>query len=247
MIGLNKNEIKVFKTLNMNPQAVADIVRKTKMPRMTVHTVLLRLKKERLAKTVRSESGKRLTWCRHDDSRIEEQIGAAKKTLLGFEDRKMSKGYVAYQGKKEVADVLMNLTIRKDGARMYSIQSSKNWALWIKLMGKEWVNKHNRAVVKHKLLALTIHSPEAPDDIKKDKDITDAYKGRLGNSHAIPEEFLPRGLSLYIFEDTILLVDLQKVEAISFTNHNMASFLIKMFTFMFEQSEREEFFQKFGR
>lgn len=247
MIGLNKNEIKVFKTLNMNPRAVADIVRKTKMPRMTVHTVLLRLKKQGLAKTVRSESGKRLTWCRHDDSRIEEQIGAAKKTLLGFEDRKMSKGYVAYQGKKEVADALMNLTVRKDGARMYSIQSSKNWALWLKLMGKDWVNKHNRAVVKHKLLALTIHSPEAPDDIKKDKDITDAYKGRLGNSHAIPEEFLARGLSLYIFEDTILLVDLEKVKASSFTNRNMAAFLVKMFTFMFEQSEREEFFQKFNR
>lgn len=247
MIGLNKNEIKVFKTLNMNPQAVADIVRKTKMPRMTVHTVLLRLKKERLAKTIRSESGKRLMWCRNDGYRIEEKIGATKKTLLGSDGGKVSKGYLTYHGKKEVADALMNLTIRKDGARMYSIQSSKNWAAWVKLMGKDWVNKHNRAVVKHKLVALTIHSPDAPEGIKKDKDITDAYKGRLGNSHAIPEEFLARGLSLYIFDETILLVDLEKVEATSFTNHNMATFLIKMFTFMFEQSEREEFFQKFNR
>ncbi len=247
MIGLNKNELKVFKKLSYNSESVAALVRKLKMPRMTVHTVLLRLKKEGLAKTVRSESGKRVVWCRSDDIRIEEQIGAAKKTLLGFEDKYISKGYVTYHSKKEVADALMNLTIRKDGARMYSIQSSKNWAMWLKLMGKDWVNKHNRAVVKHKLIALTIHSPEAPEDIKKDKEITDAYKGRLGNSHAIPEEFLPCGLSLYIFEDTILLVDLEKVEAVSFADHNMATFLIKMFSFMFEQSEREEFFQKFNR
>ena len=114
-------------------------------------------------------------------------------------------------------------------------------------MGKEWVNKHNRAVVKHKLIAFTIHSIEAPTDIKKDKDITAAYKGRLGNSHAIPEEFLAKGLSLYIFEDTILLVDLENIRAILFTDHGMAAFLIKMFAFMFSKGEREEFFLNFNR
>lgn len=246
MIGLDTNEVKVFKKLSLNPQSVAELVRTLKMPRMTVYTNLLRLKQKKLVKEVQSETGKRTLWVKSDDSVIEGELSRAAETMLG---RAISagSGITTYRGKEEVSKALMDLTVRKDGARMYSIQSSKNWAMWIKLMGKEWVNKHNRAVVKHKLLALTIHSPEAPDDIKKDKDITDAYKGRLGNSHAIPEEFLPKGLSLYIFEDTILLVDLQKVEAVSFTNHNMASFLIKMFTFMFEQSEREEFFQRFNR
>ncbi len=247
MIGLKKNELKVFKKLSYNPESVALLVRKLKMPRMTVYTVLLRLQKQGLAKTSVSATSKRATWSRSEDSHILEEVEEVSKTLLGIEVKKLSEGFSLYSGKKEVADALMNLTIRKDGARMYSIQSSKNWAMWLKLMGKDWVNKHNKAVVEHKLLALTIHSPEAPEDIKKDKEVTDAYKGRLGNSHAIPEEFLPRGLSLYIFEDTILLVDLEKVEAISFTDHNMAAFLIKMFSFMFEQSEREEFFQKFNK
>jgi hypothetical protein len=247
MIGLTKNELKIFKAVDMNPLFVAAVVRKVKMPRMTVYTVLLRLKKQGLVKSVRSESGKRLAWCRSEDSRIEQELGTTKKILLGSPHEVVSTGHLSYSGKKEVADALMHLTTRKDGARMYSIQSSKNWQMWLNLMGKEWVNKHNRAVVKHKLVALTVHSPEAPDTIKKDKEITEAYKGRLGNSHAVPEEFLARGLSLYIFEDTILLVDLEKVEAASFTDHNMAKFLIKMFSFMFEQSEREEFFQKFNR
>lgn len=247
MIGLNKNELKVFKKLSYNPESVASLVRKLKMPRMTVHTILLRLKKERLAKSVRTESGKRLAWCKNEDSKIEQEFSEVHRSLLGALPEDRSTTHVLYSGKKEVADALMNLTVRKDGARMYSIQSSKNWPMWVKVMGKEWVNKHNRAVVKHQLIALTIHSTEAPQDIKKDKGITDAYKGRLGNSHSVPEEFLARGLSFYIFDDTILLVDLEKVEAISFTSHNMATFLIKMFTFMFEQSEREEFFQKFNR
>lgn len=247
MFGLNENEVKVFKKLSYNPESVAALVRKLKMPRMTVYTVLLRLKKQGLAKVSRSMTGKRIAWSRNEDSHILEEVGEVSKALLGIDVKKTSEGFSVFSGKKEVAEALMKLTVRKDGARMYSIQSSKNWAMWIKLMGKDWVNKHNKAVVKHKLLALTIHSPEAPEDIKKDKEITDAYKGRLGNSHSVPEEFLPRGLSLYIFEDTILLVDLEKVAAISFTDHNMATFLIKMFSFMFEQSEREEFFQKFNR
>lgn len=246
MIGLDKRELKVFKKLTLNPQSVAELVQKLKMPRMTVYTNLLRLRAKKLIKEVKSETGKRVLWARNNDSLIGEELSHVAESLLGKQIR-TGTGITSYTGKEEVGNALMKLTTRKDGARMYSIQSSKNWAIWLKIMGKEWVNKHNRAVVKHTLLALTIHSLEAPENIKKDKDITDAYKGRLGNSHAISEEFLPKGLSLYIFEDTILLVDLQKVAALSFTDHNMAAFLIKMFTFMFGKGEREEFFQKFNR
>lgn len=249
-MGLNKNETRVFKKLTFNPQSVAEIVIITKMPRMTVYTNLLRLSKMKLVEEVKSESGKRILWAKRDDALLEKVL---EKEISEIADGTLGKqrGYVAgitkYSGKEEIAGVLMNLTTRKNGSRMYSVQSSKNWQMWLDLMGKEWINKHNKAVVTHKLMALTIHSLEAPTNIKKDKDITDAYKGRLGNSHAIPEEFLPSGISLYIFENTILLVDLKKVKAISFTDYSMAEFLIKMFAFMFSKSEREEFFQKFGR
>lgn len=246
MIGLDKRELKVFQKLTLNPQSVAGLVQKLKMPRMTVYTNLLRLKGKKLIKEVKSETGKRALWVRANDDVIGEELSGIAESILG-RALDSGTGITSYTGKEAVANALMDLTVRKDGARMYSIQSSKNWAIWLKIMGKEWVNKHNKAVVKHKLLALTMHSLEAPEGIKKDKDITDAYKGRLGNSHAIPEEFLPKGLSLYIFEDTVLLVNLEKVNAISFTDHNMAAFLIKMFTFMFGKGEREEFFQKFNR
>ncbi len=246
MIGLDKNELKVFKKLTLNPQSVAELVRTLKMPRMTVYTNLLRLKKNKLAQEVKSESGKRVMWLRNSDVSLQKEVSETAESILG---KSLGTGgeIHRYAGKEEIKAALMNLTTRKDGARMYSIQSSKNWPVWIKLMGKEWVNKHNRAVVKHKLIALTIHSAEAPVEIKKDKEVTEAYKGRLGNSHSIPEEFLPQGLSLYIFDETILLVDLQQLEAVSFSDENMAHFLVRMFAYMFERSEREEFFQKFNR
>lgn len=246
MLGLNVNELKVFKRLTFNAQSVADIVSHTKMPRMTVYTNLLRLEKMKLAQKVQSKSGKRLLWVKRDSSVIEKQISHTFLSVIGRQIGNKSE-MIEYVGKQQVCSILMELTTQKDGARMYSVQSSKNWTTWLTLMGKEWVNKHNRAVVKHGLIALTIHSEEAPADIIKNKDITDAYKGRLGNSHAIPEEFLPEGLSLYIFENTILLVDLKKVKAVSFTDHGLAVFLIKMFAFMFSKGEREEFFQKFNR
>lgn len=246
MIGLSKSELRVFKKLTLNPQSVAGIVRTTKMPRMTVYTNLLRLEKMKLVQEVKSESGKRILWVKRSDTSLEEQISHVAINIIG---KQIGNKIVIleYIGKQEVSDALMNLTTQKDGRRMYSIQSSKNWQTWLTLMGKEWVNKHNRAVVKHKLITFTIYSKEAPADIKKDKEITGAYKGRLGNSHAIPEEFLLKGLSLYIFENTILFVDLENVRAISFTDHGVAAFLIKMFAFMFSKGEREEFFQKFSR
>lgn len=246
MIGLHKNEVKIFKKLTLNPQSVADVVCKTKMPRMTVYTTLLRLKEKKLVQVTKSDSQKRLLWSKKNETDIEKELSCVAENLLG--KRLISRQeIIVYVGKEEVSNVLMELTVRKDGARMYSMQSSKNWKMWLSLMGKEWVNKHNRAVVKHKLIAFTIHSPEAPKDIREDKEITSAYKGRLGNSHSIPEQFLAKGLSLYIFEDTILLIDLEKVEAILFTDNTMSRFLIGMFSFIFEKSDREEFFQKFNR
>ncbi len=253
MIGLTKNELKVFKAVTRNPQTVALIVRSTKMPRMTTYTILLRLEKNGLVKQITSDSGNKTLWLRNQDSIIEKELQHTGKVLLGISGKNKTQesqsfsGMHFFFGKKEVAQALMELTVRKDGIRMYSIQNSKNWSRWIDIMGKTWVNEHNKAVVKHKLVCFTIHSPDAPENIKKDKDIVDAYKGRLGNSHAIPESFLKRDISFYIFEDTIFLVNLEKVEAVSFTNTDMASFLIKMFSFMFENADEEEFFLKFNR
>ncbi len=249
MIGLDTRELKVFKKLTLNPQSVAEIVRKTKMPRMTVYTNLLRLKKKKLIKEIKSESGRRILWAKNQDSIIEEEISGMRETVLGnFSNYgKNVEGLSLFKSKKEVADKLMELTTRKDGATMYSIQNAHNWWRWVEIMGKDWVNKHNRAVVKHKLVVFTIHSPTAPERIKKDEGIIENYKGRRGNSHAIPEQFLKKDLSFYIFDDTIFLVNLEKVEAILFVNKDMSSFLIKMFAFMFEKAGEDEFFLKYNK
>lgn len=246
MIGLNANELKVFKRLTYNPQSVAEIIRKTRMPRMTAYTNLLRLKKKKLAKSIVSESGRRALWVKNQDSVIEAELSETRKAIL-HDTGKQNSGTSFYKGRKEVGDKLMELTTRKDGATMYSIQNAHNWWRWVEVMGKPWVNKHNRAVVRHKLIAFTIHSPTAPERIKKDEEIIQAYKGRLGNSHAIPESFLKKDLSFYIFDDTIFLVNLEKVEAVAFANKDMASFLVKMFAFMFTKADEEEFFLKFNR
>lgn len=253
MIGITKNEIKVFEKVTRNPETVASIVLKTKMARMTTYSILLRLEKMGLVKQAPSNTGNKMEWVRSQDGVITKELERAERMLLSTQtNKKGSKektfsGVTFYSGKKEVADALVELTVRKDGAKMYSIQNSKNWKRWIDLMGKDWVNMHNTLVVKHKLICFTLHSPDAPEDIKKDSEVIAAYKGRLGNSHAIPESFLKRDVSFYIFEDTIFLVNLEKVEATSFTHGEMASFLIKMFSFMFEKGSEEEFFLKYGR
>lgn len=253
MIGFSTTEAKVFRHITRNPQTVAELVVKTKMPRMTVYTILLRLKKKGFANSILTASGKRKMWFRNKESSIEKELTATRSFL--FDDKiggktktkKDFSGLAFFHGKEGIKDTLMHLTTRKDGVRMYSIQNSKNWKKWIELMGKTWVNEHNRMVVKHKLICFTIHSPQAPEDIKKDVEIIQAYKGRLGNSHAIPENFLKRDLSLYIFEDTIFLVNLENLEAVLFTNTDMTNFLIKMFAFMFEKGDEEEFFLKYNK
>lgn len=246
MIGLDKNELKIFKKLSHNPQSVADLVRKLKLPRMTVYTNLLRLQKSGLAGAVKNESGKRLLWVKQQDSRIEGELSEVGKILLGHAPKEAERVFVL-KGKKEIGDMLMELTTRKDGATMYAIQHAHNWWRWVEVMGRDWSNKHNRAVVKHKIVAFTIHSPHAPEKIKKDTGIIENYKGRHGNSHTIPESFLKKDIAFYIFDDTIFLVNLEKIEATLVRDKEMASFLIKLFAFMFEKADGDDFFIKYNR
>lgn len=246
MIGLNANELKVFKKLSLNPQSVAEIARKTKLPRMTAYTNLLCLKKKKFVKEVKSETGKRILWMKNQDSVIDSELSEVRKAIFGDTGKRLS-GISFYKGRKEVGDKLMELTTRRDGAVMYAIQNAHNWWRWVEVMGREWVNKHNRAVVKHKLIAFTIHSPTAPEKITKDIDIITNYKGRQGNSHAIPEQFLKKDISFYIFDDTIFLVNLEKMEGTLLVSKDMAAFLIRLFAFMFEKASEDEFFFKYNR
>lgn len=246
MIGLSKNELKVFKKLTLNPQTVAELVRVLHMPRMTVYTTLLRLKKMKLVKEIESESGKRMLWVKNQDSVIKKSVEEVKETILGVSGKNTG-NLLYYKGKKEIGDKLMELTLRRHGATMYAIQHTYNFGRWVSVMGKDWVNRHNKAVVDAELVAFTIHSPTVSDVIKKDVEIIDAYKGRRGNSHVIPEQFLKKDLAFYIFDDTIFLVNLAKIEATLLVDEDIASFLVKMVSFMFEKSNEEEFFLKFGR
>lgn len=245
MIGLNKSEAKVFKELSYDGESVASFVRRMKMPRMTVYTTLLRLKKKKLAVEVKSETGKKMLWSRNKDSVIQSEISSLEQMLMGI-----SSGVGPAQmfiGKDAIKEELMRLTVRKRGARMYSIQNSRNWVRWIEIMGKKWVNEHNKAVVDQKLVCFTIHSEEAPEKIKSDKEVLDAYRGRRGNSHAVHERFLKRDVAFYIFDETLFLVNLEKLEAIEIVSKDLTEFLVKVFSFMFEKTEQEEFFRKWGR
>ena len=248
MINLSSTERKVFKALSQVPAAVAHISRKAHVPRMTAYTVLLRLQKSKLVTTVNSVTGKKKLWVKVDDSVLLRSFDAFKKNYIPSVVQSSHKEELKiYQGKEEIGDALMGLTKRKDGARMFSIQSSQNFPLWIKVMGKEWVNKHNRAVVEHKLITLTIHSKHVPELITREKDVVDSYKGRLGNSHSIDEEFLIKGLSFYIFDDVIFLVNLNTVEASLIERKDLSLFLKSMFLCIFSKSEQELFFKQFGR
>ncbi len=252
MIGLRTFELKVFKALD-RPMSVAQLTLKLKAPRMTVYSNLLRLQEAGLVRHVSTPSGKRVLFERAEELQILKEVEEIKKVLISTRRSRKSKrpysfsGFRTYSGKEEISQAIMELTKRTEGGRLYSIQTSDNWNNWIKLIGKDKVNEHNSLVVKHKLLSFSLHSPKAPENIEKDETIIKAYKGRLGHSRSIPEAFLKRNLSFYVFEEIIFFVNLEKAEAFSFRHHDFSSFLVKMFMFMFEHSDEEEFFLKFNK
>ena len=245
MIGLTHSEQKVFRCLTGTSKSVAEIVREVRLPRMTVYTCLLRLQNKKLATTTIVDGKKRVRWTRASLSSVSKVVNSLRKNLLDTSNtaNQMSDA-VLLHGKKEVSSVLVRLTKQNRGGRMYSLQHSKNWSTWMKIFGKKLTNYHNRLVVDEKLVCFTIHSPTFPQDVVEDQETLKAYKGRLGNSHVIPEAYLKKDMALYIFGDEILFVNLATVEASLYVNKELADFLEKMTMYIFEHGGEDEFFRK---
>lgn len=115
------------------------------------------------------------------------------------------------------------------------------------MFGRPWVNKHNKLLVDNEVIVFSIYSKNLPKSITEDRDIIKNYKGRKGNSMALDDKYFLPGVALYIFEDQILFIDLNKLEAVVVANHNFIKFFIKIFEYMFEGGDRDKLYFEYGR
>ncbi len=249
MIKFTGNEMRVLKCLDFKPISVAALVRATMMPRMTVYTTLLRLLGVGAVRIVILNNSKRKLWAKSDASKLRSEIETHTRKLFGIDlnIKNANKNIFNINGRDQIAEYLINVTGLNYGKRLYTMQNSSNFPLWVDIFGKRWTNKHNKLLVDNNVIVFSIYSKNIPRSILDDKDIIENYKGRKGNSMAIDDKYFLPGVALYIFENQILFIDLNKLEAIVISNHNFIKFFIKIFELIFEGGDRDKLYFEYGR
>lgn len=131
MIKFTENELKVLECLDFKPLSVAELVRATRMPRMTVYTTLLRLRDVGAARNVLKNNSKRQLWAKSDASKLRSEIERHTKKLFGIDFINTQNNDIQIKGKVEIANILMDLTKLNYSKRLYTMQNSANFPLWV--------------------------------------------------------------------------------------------------------------------
>ena len=181
MIKFTGNEMRVLKCLDFKPISVAALVRATMMPRMTVYTTLLRLLGVGAVRIVILNNSKRKLWAKSDASKLRSEIETHTRKLFGIDlnIKNANKNIFNINGRDQIAEYLINVTGLNYGKRLYTMQNSSNFPLWVDIFGKRWTNKHNKLLVDNNVIVFSIYSKNIPRSILDDKDIIENYYRKL--------------------------------------------------------------------
>ena len=242
MLPLRKNEYAVFVKLPSVPTSVATIVRETSLPRMTVHTNLLRLQKYGLVKSKKVNGKQKRYWSKAPESTMRKKLQALESTFLSHRDiQKVPLGefakLVAYSGKKNILTALHTMLYTHKRQRICVMQTARNWNTWVNLLGKREVNKLNKAVTDNEMIYLGVRTQNIPRWFHEDSEAKEAYGGRAQGTKFIDESYFEPDTSLYILPDQVLIVNLKAVTALEINDRRIALVFFRMFTYIHEHSE----------
>jgi len=241
-LGLNRREEKLFFSLTETSQGVANLTRKTRLPRMTVYKILLRLRRRALVQSVCV--GKRLAWRRSSDRELfglyqslmdtiaVHEHGGGKVSVVGTKGGE----FVLHRGIKNLRTLYEKFVDSTLGNRFFAIQPNRSLANYNKI-GGETLHKLNAQLKKSGTIAEAIgqtniinHYQELLRGQKENaREFFEPLADRPYNVHLVPPEFLAQDAELYIFGNTALITNWTEEVAIEIKNPEVISFLKNFF------------------
>ena len=220
VLGLKKKELRVLNCLK-EPLSVAEIVRETNIPRMTIYSVIERLQERKLITF--EKRGYQKYW---------------RSTLAENVTGKLnSSGFVVYEGAKSLSGLYRRIVEESKGDRFYFIEPNRSSIAVHGKMSYEDLLAINNAVREKKIVADGILQDNwltytLTSWRKKGKDVRlflNSFSDRMYNAHVIPAELLDFGSELYIFKGVALLINWRDEVALEIRNKEMVAFLRQMF------------------
>ncbi len=245
-----KNEQKVFLILTDKPESVTCLAKNAKVPRTSTEKVLKRLVFLGFAIGKKVHNKKRHLYSRASLQSINEIVESFRLDLLGSKvinkiGVKVSEECLVniYSGREGIINSLKHMLSIRSHERVYGVQGADSLADWVQYLGeKEVVNLHS-IIKQNNIIIVSLRSGKLKKEVAdKNRKIKESFKDRLSQSHSIPDKFFHEKLSIYVFKDTILFIDLKSETAIELVHKPSASGFLKLINFVLTKTDRDNLF-----
>lgn len=246
---LTRNEEKVYFATGDTQESVTEIARKVKIPRTSAEKALKNLEKLGLVVGRKVREKNKHVYLRADQNSVNALVEDFRASLLGKNKaekmvcKKDEQHKVTiFSGREGIIESLYHMLSIRVNERVYGIQGSDALKSWLAYLGEEEVVRLHNVIKENKLIMVGVRSSAVKKDVLTKMHIRQTYKGRLAQTHAIPDEFFQDKLSIYVFRDTLLFINLQEEVAFEVVDKVVVSGILKLIRFILTKTDRDDLF-----
>lgn len=250
LLGLHPHEERVLSALEVGAYSVSDLVRETKMARMTIYSVLERLTARGMV-TFRRD-GKRKKWHKADRGMLEDSFGAfltlfsSTSLPAGAKEIRLRKSasseFVVFQGIPALVAEYQNMVKLNRHERIYGIQPINSAIACIEKVPGELIAQINQAVKDNEVIVEAVVSDsfvaeyatyllKSGQPMKEVQKLFEAFGGRMASTVFVPKEWINFNAEIIIFRETVLFITWQDEIAVKITNPDIVGIVKKLFEF----------------
>lgn len=261
LLGLTHEQVRVIETLARTPMTVAELSRETAIPKTTLNYLVKTLVHRGLL--IAKPRGTRKLWTLQDADvlrnsllSIKSLIGSAKTGSATIVSLSSESRVEIYQGAENLYSLWKKLSSLAKFERLLAIQPDASFNMAIehilKKLPYDSLIEINKRFVQSKMIIEGIVHEKSADTIPKaiarkgfdPKMFLSGFKERLADTVTLPSGFLDIGAELYIYRDTVLIIQWEHEVGIRITDSNVAMLLKEMFNALkylckkYDQNER---------
>ena len=145
--------------------------------------------------------------------------------------------------KDSVFNAIYEMVSKKSRSRIYMLQSKDAAKKWIDLIGEKNVGSIHKAIIENEQILTSVRAEGHVHLISIQETIKQTFSKRPEDSYAVEDDFIGDSVSLYAYDNFIILVDLEKGVAVRIENRRLASGVKVLVSFIAKNSLRKTVWQ----
>jgi hypothetical protein len=243
ILGLSRKQAAVLAKLRTRPTTPLEIARATRISRTAIYAILRSFKSRGLAQE-RITDGKKL-WQLAPAPLLKSRFSDAKRILVkpteGTKEVSSAKTTITlHRGKRAVKNILENIVVKQKNKRWRGLQGDVGPSGWDKVFTVREINRINEHIKRNKIIVESVYPTGWFERHTRELGVEWAagFEGRSVDGHLIDPAYFKHGGQLWVFEDSLYLVDLNAELVIEIKNSEIRTMIIRLLEFVEDHSVR---------